>query len=132
MNIEAKRCNNIFFVDDESSLHTLIKFKFKNEIKEGYVKTFHFHSAEDCLKYLDANPIDVDILFSDVNMPQMNGIELAQIIRSKFPSTTIFLATAYSLDPTKIEYKNIGIKSFFSKPLDFTHIKHTISQNFLD
>jgi PAS domain S-box-containing protein len=51
-------------------------------------------SAEQALDLLEGE--EVDILFSDVVMPGRSGIELAQIVRARFPSLPILLASGYS------------------------------------
>jgi PAS domain S-box-containing protein len=50
--------------------------------------------AEDALEVLDKQP--VDLLFSDVVMPGLSGVELARLARERFPSLPVLLASGYS------------------------------------
>ncbi|MFL6845111.1 MAG: PAS domain S-box protein [Allosphingosinicella sp.] len=50
--------------------------------------------AEDALEILEKEP--VDLLFSDVVMPGLSGVELARLARKRFPSLPVLLASGYS------------------------------------
>lgn len=58
---------------------------------ECYVRTFF--SAAQVLNYIHQNPIH--ILFLDIDMPDQNGFELAEILQKKSPSTIIIFVSAY-------------------------------------
>lgn len=53
-------------------------------------------NGEDALKYLESGP-EVDLVFSDIVMPgALSGIDLGEIIRTRFPKIRVVLATGYS------------------------------------
>ena len=52
--------------------------------------------AEDALGCLAADGLAFDVVFSDVVMPGMNGIELANTVRERYPHLAIVLTTGYS------------------------------------
>ena len=52
--------------------------------------------AAGALKILDENEFSVDLVFSDVIMPGMNGVELAGIIRDRYPGLPVVLTSGYS------------------------------------
>ena len=82
----------ILIVDDEPSLLNLI-----TEILEqqGY-KVFCAHSGKEALEVLEHESID--LLISDVIMPEMDGYHLAVIVQEKYPSVKIQLASGFSDD----------------------------------
>lgn len=60
----------------------------------------------------------VDILLTDVRMPDMNGVALYRETRKTYPNLTTFLMTAYAADDIIQQGMNEGIKTVLSKPLD--------------
>lgn len=52
-----------------------------------------FANAERVLKYLEQNKIDV--LFADILMPKMNGLELAKIVHDNYPDVRIIFVSSY-------------------------------------
>lgn len=53
-------------------------------------------SASEALEALDADEFAFDLVFSDVIMPGMNGVELASIIRDRYPGLPVVLTSGYS------------------------------------
>lgn len=83
------RMKAILFVDDHEVLARL-----SCEILEmqGY-KAVSAYNAEDALKKFDQQ--DIDIVVTDFKMEGMNGIELAQKLREKSPTTPVIIVTGY-------------------------------------
>jgi len=80
----------ILVVDDEPALRNLAAEFLR---RKGYV----IHQAEngiEALKILETEKID--LLFSDVIMPKMDGYELAAIVEDKYPSVKIQLASGFA------------------------------------
>ncbi|WP_315767953.1 PAS domain S-box protein [Bradyrhizobium sp. SZCCHNR2012] len=71
--------------------------RFSTELLEdlGYVVR-RVASAKDALAILAKNEFEVDLVFSDVIMPGMNGLELAGIIRERYPGLPVVLTSGYS------------------------------------
>ena len=53
-------------------------------------------SAQDALALVEAEPDKFDIVFTDVVMPGISGIELAETLRSRIPDLPIVLTSGYS------------------------------------
>ncbi|GGX36033.1 hybrid sensor histidine kinase/response regulator [Pigmentiphaga litoralis] len=64
-------------------------------VELGYRPTLSTR-AEDALALLQDRPDDFDVVFSDVLMPGMNGIELAKLIRARHPFLPVLLTSGYS------------------------------------
>ncbi|TVM32750.1 PAS domain S-box protein [Oceanidesulfovibrio marinus] len=78
-------------------------------------------SAEEALELLAANTYDV--VFMDVQMPAMNGLEATRIIRSGEragidPDVTIVAISAYAMPGDKETFLESGMDSYFAKPVD--------------
>jgi PAS domain S-box-containing protein len=71
--------------------------QFSTELLEdlGYV-TRRVANAQDALAILADNEFAVDLVFSDVIMPGINGLELAGIIRERYPGLPVVLTSGYS------------------------------------
>ena len=103
----------ILVVDDEPSM---VKFISRKLSRKGYhVKTFTDSSA--ALNHWRKNPDRYDLLISDVTMPELNGMELAQNILEQRTGFPIILMTGFSEVISKKKAKDAGIKSFLMKPI---------------
>ena len=65
----------ILVVDDETDLEMLIKQKFRQKIREHQYEFVFAINGKDALEKLEQHP-DVDIVLSDINMPEMDGLTL--------------------------------------------------------
>jgi response regulator RpfG family c-di-GMP phosphodiesterase len=62
----------------------------------------------------------VDVLISDIDMPEMTGLELLTLVRREFPSTLRMLLTGAGTMDRALEAINEGeVHRFFTKPFDF-------------
>lgn len=101
---------HILVVDDEESVRQMLQ---KGLSKTGY----DCETAENgvaALGILDRS--DFDIVISDIKMPEMNGIELTQIIREKY-ETDVIIITGYFEDFRYEEMIEIGASDFLEKPV---------------
>lgn len=102
----------ILVVDDQPEVATTLADIL--ELK-GF-KVYPAFSGLEALKVLDEHPID--ILLTDVRMPDMNGVALYLESRKKHPSVTTYLMTAYAADEIIQQGMKEGIKTVLTKPLD--------------
>jgi two-component system LytT family response regulator len=95
-------------VDDEPLAQSVIENYLKNvpslELKEK------FDNAIDALNYLNSN--DVDLMFLDINMPELNGMDLLKTLNKK---PEVILTTAYS--EYAIESYELGVSDYLLKPI---------------
>ena len=97
---------NCIIVEDELPAREELKY-FLNEEKE--IKLIEeFESPLDTLNFLEKNMIDV--VFLDINMPDMNGINLGKIISKIHPEVKIIFITAY---------KDYAVDAFEVKAFDY-------------
>ncbi|MFP4091668.1 MAG: response regulator [Cyclobacteriaceae bacterium] len=104
----------ILVVDDFSSIR---KFLCETLTKNGYETKAAIHGKE-ALEILQTESGAVDLVLSDFNMPQMNGMELLKSIKSDpklAAKPVIFLTT--DADPNKMrEAKGLGLSAWITKP----------------
>ena len=63
-----------------------------------------------------------DILLTDINMPKMDGITLAQLARSEFPQLRIIFLTGYDYVDYLLSAVKLGVDDYILKPVTKTEI----------
>jgi len=108
-------------VEDEKVTNELLSSTFKNFFSDVH----SCFNAEEALKeYERVNP---DVVFVDIIMSGMDGIELSRKIRSINPSQIIIVISA-SNDIEKISQSiEVGVNSFIQKPIDTKKIIELLS-----
>ncbi len=104
-------CNlkKILIIDDEEKLRTLLSRIISLE-------GFEVLQAADCktaLKKLDQ--AEIDVVLCDVKLPDGNGVELSQKIKSKYPFVEIILLTAYGNIPDGVQAIRNGAFDYITK-----------------
>ena len=119
----------ILIVDDEKDIDILTRQRFRKDIKAG---KYDFHFAQDGLQALEKlnKGLDVDVLVTDVNMPEMTGFELLLKIKSEYPKIRTVIVSAYSDDESRQNAKKSGADVFLTKPLDFKVFQDVLDQFF--
>jgi CheY-like chemotaxis protein len=102
----------ILVVDD----HPSVAITLADILDAKGFKVYSAISGEEALKILEEHP--VDILLTDVRMPDMDGVMLNREVRKSFPNVTTYLMTAYAEDDLIQQGMKEGIKTVLSKPLD--------------
>ncbi len=113
---------HIVVVDDERDVREVLKRVLKNL---GYEVTV-LANASDALQAISANPEKYDMLITDMNMPQMSGLELSQTLlrsRNDFP---IILCTGFSDQIDAQRAHSLGIKGFITKPFNKNDLARNI------
>ncbi|MFP4018546.1 MAG: response regulator [Bacteroidota bacterium] len=103
---------NILIVDDSESIREVVSFTLENE---GYNVKIGC-DGKDALNYLDGSPID--LVITDLHMPEMDGIELIKEIRAKeeYKRIPILFLTTESQAAKKMEAKEAGATGWIIKP----------------
>ncbi len=68
----------------------------------------------------------IDLVISDYKMPGMNGIELLQTVRSKWPGTARILLSGWSSDIPRIELESAGLSALIVKPWNDADLRQSI------
>jgi len=114
----------ILIVDDEEAIITLMVHAFS---RAGY-DTISAQSGEDALKILEQDKIQV--MFLDLNMPGMDGIELCRIIRKDMPMAMIFAITGYASLFELADCREAGFDDYFKKPADIKTLVSAVEKAF--
>ncbi len=118
----------ILVVDDEQDVELLFRQKFRKELRTGSMNLVFAFSAEEAIKQLFAtDPPDIVYVFSDINMPGMNGLELLESIKNKAPHVKVSMISAYGNENYKNSAILNGAERFFTKPIDFAELKKEVN-----
>ncbi|MEM6299219.1 MAG: response regulator [Bacteroidota bacterium] len=117
----------LLVVDDEPDVQLLVKQKFRREIRDGKYKFIFAENGVDALSKLRENP-DVDVVLSDVNMPQMDGITLLSKTRKVNPTVQTIIVSAYGDMRNIRRAMNNGAFDFVTKPINFNDLGATIDK----
>lgn len=115
---------HILLVDDEDSIIQLEKQMLE---RLGY-QTSIFNGSRDALSAFKTKPSQFDLVISDMNMPNMNGMQLATELIAIRPDIPIILCTGYSerIDNQKTEAQ--GIRGLLMKPVGMKDLAHKIQE----
>ncbi len=107
----------ILVVDDQPGVRYLLNIVFNDS---GYIT----YTAQNGLEAVNmASAIRPDIIFMDVRMPMMSGLEALAKIKSILPDIEVIIMTAYGSDETIDEAKKLGAMGCIAKPFDIEQIK---------
>lgn len=119
--------SKILVVDDETDLEALIKQKFRKEIRQREYEFFFAVNGKDALHTLSESP-DIDIVLSDINMPEMDGLTLLGKIQEFSPLIKSVIVSAYG-DMENIRMAmNKGAFDFITKPINFADLSLTMEK----
>ena len=111
----------ILVVDDE--LHALKDLTGCLAQIEKTSKIFSFYRSDEARAFAEQNA-DIDVAFLDVNMPVLNGIELAKILKKINPKINVIFCTAYS--EYAIDAIRLHASGFVNKPYEAEDIKREL------
>ncbi len=118
----------ILSVDDEAPLELLIRQYFRRKIRNGEYEFFFAHNGLEALTILFNNP-DIEIILSDINMPEMDGLTLlAKVNEMRNPALRVIMVSAYGDMKNIREAMNNGAFDFATKPIDMDDLSLTIEK----
>ena len=120
----AKGSKRILVVDDEENARLGLSRLLSNEgflvdsVSNGY----------EALDYLRQQ--EVNLIISDINMPEMNGITFLKELNKQFPKSNVIMITAYGGVESYIEAMNLGVFEYINKPVKIEELKSIIRKIF--
>jgi len=104
------------------------------DVRESYQDMFEFFGYE-----VDSAPNgregvvkvtsnDFDIVITDLNMPEMDGIEVLKVIKKNKPYIEVIVITGYATLENAIKAMKIGAYDYFTKPIDLEHVKIVLAK----
>ena len=118
----------ILSVDDENDLELLLTQYFRRRIRKGEYEFSFAHNGLEALTMLLKNK-DYDIILSDINMPEMDGLTLlTKINEMQNPALKCIMVSAYGDMGNIRQAMNNGAFDFATKPIDLDDLSLTIEK----
>ncbi|WP_310599233.1 PAS domain S-box protein [Desulfobulbus sp.] len=115
---------NILVVDDEPP----ITFFLVQVLEHLGYKVQACLSSEDALKAFLKRWNAFDLIITDMGMPGMTGLELAEKIKAVNPDVPIMLCTGFSEHVTAENYRQMGLAGFVAKPFNAEHLAKEVGR----
>ena len=113
--------SRILVVDDEESIREFLEIMLK---KEGYEVT----TAEDGAKAKEIlTKKSFDMIISDMQMPNVTGIELLRHVRESYPDLVFMIITAFGTTETAVEAMKLGAYDYLTKPFKIDEVRLNIA-----
>lgn len=108
----------VIFVDDSKTVLASVELAVEQLVNNGDIKFFTYANPVEFLNDIEANKIVYDLLFTDINMPQMTGLELATKLKNiaHIRQKPILALTTENSAEIKQQGKEIGIAGWVVKP----------------
>ena len=100
----------ILLVDDEE----IVCVPICDELRDAGHQVAWDGTGTAALERLQQDPFDVVI--TDLRMPEMDGLELLQVVKQHYPDTTVIMITAYATVETAVEAMRLGAYDYVLKP----------------
>lgn len=117
----------ILVVDDETDLEVLVKQKFRKKIRDQEYQFIFASNGRHALEQLSQNN-DVDIVLSDINMPEMDGLTLLTKLNEQHSILKSVIISAYGDMENIRTAMNRGAFDFITKPVDFNDLELTLEK----
>lgn len=115
--------NNILLVDDNRDITESIQ-----EYCNHYVDDFSIIVTNSPVQAIDilSSSDDIQLLVTDIYMPEMSGIELIEHVKEEYPGLNFFVITAYSSETLIKEIENLGAVKCLEKPFKISEMVEII------
>jgi len=117
----------ILVVDDEADLEVLIRQKFRQKIRENLYQFVFAANGVHALEQLTQHH-DVDVVLSDINMPEMDGLTLLTKLGEQNGLLKSVIVSAYGDMDNIRTAMNRGAFDFITKPVNFEDLELTMEK----
>jgi putative nucleotidyltransferase with HDIG domain len=119
---DSSKAETLLIVDDEESILGMVSDYFG---RRGY-RVVTAGNGEDALGILERVPIDC--CFTDINMPGMNGLDLAERIQARFSALPVIVMTGYPTLEATIQTVKNGVRDFLIKPFNLQDMEISLKR----
>ena len=110
--------NKILVVDDEPDLEHLMRQRLRRDVRAGRFELAFAHNGVEAMAILEKDR-DIDMVLSDINMPEMDGLALLDQIPKVDPNIRAVIVSAYGDMQNIRTAMNRGAFDFVTKPIDW-------------
>ncbi|MGE0077741.1 MAG: sigma-54-dependent transcriptional regulator [Bacteroidales bacterium] len=108
----------ILVVDDER----IVRVTISDDLRDAGYSVREFSSALAAYQYLKETDSNVDIIITDLKMPEMDGLEFLTKVKQLNPEICVLLMTAHASIQTAVEAMKLGAFDYISKPFNIDEL----------
>lgn len=112
----------ILIVDDEDTTRNLCR----DVVSDAGLRTRTASTTDQALEILDQCPID--LVITDLRVPQVGGLELLKRIRETYPQTAVIVLTQYGTIESAVEATRMGAADYVTKPFHVPELRSKIDR----
>ena len=106
----------------------------EKQVRQSYIEMFTFFgydvdaasNGKEGIHMISQK--DYAIVVTDLNMPEINGMEVLKYVKKKKPQTEVIVITGYATLENAIVAMKIGAYDYFTKPVDLEHVRIVLSK----
>jgi diguanylate cyclase (GGDEF)-like protein len=117
----------VLYCEDEQSLRDVTSGILKSFTKKQFIAEDGAIGLELFNQYQD----EIDLVITDVNMPNMSGLEMSKEIKDINPNIPIIVATAFSNSEYLLEAIDLGVDKYVLKPVNIKKLLDTMAKSLL-
>jgi len=120
----------VIFVDDSRTILATVEIATEELVESGAIEFATYQNPAEFLELIKDGNESYDLLFTDLNMPEMSGMDLARELKaiSAFKTKPILALTTEGSPEIKAEGKAIGITGWVTKPFSDAKIVGAIKK----
>ncbi len=117
----------ILIVEDEITLSEVYTHIFESLFSENDLRIFTTNNCLKALKILEKNHDIIKLVTTDINHLGLNGIEMSQIMKERFPEVKILVMTAFGSKEIERKCDKL-VNAFFHKPVTISEFRICIKK----
>ncbi len=118
---------NVLIVDDSAVMRKIIGRSIRQAAADILKEVYEAGDGVEALAELDKH--EVTMIFSDVNMPNMSGMEfLRALADTPHKGTPVIMVTTEGVEKTVLEALSLGAVGFVRKPFEASQLEAVIRQ----
>ena len=124
-NVKAKLIGTILVAEDNPDIQKLIG----RYLSDKGAKISFVGNGQEAIDAINQSEFGYDLIFMDMQMPVMGGLEAIHILRDQGYSGKIFALTANAMKEDVDSYKKAGVDGFLAKPVDRAQLNAVLENN---
>jgi two-component system, NtrC family, response regulator PilR len=122
--VASTRSPRVLVVDDEASMRQWLQIALR---KDGY-EVLTAHNGREALDLLRRPERRIDLLLSDIRMPDMSGVDVLRQAKAIDRDLVVFMMTAFASTDTAVEAMRLGATDYFTKPFNVDELRLKVRQ----
>lgn len=116
----------VLYVEDDDIIRENLILCFKHIFKKIIVAI----DGEDGLNKFKTHHKKIDIVITDINMPNLNGIEMIKLLKNINPKITCIITTAYSDKQYLLDSVDFGVNHYILKPFKIEMLLKEVEKSY--